>query len=138
MDFNKLIDLAIAAKDNSYSPYSHFRVGCALVLKDGNYITGSNIENASYGATNCAERSAIFAAYSQGYTKEDIIGLAVTSDMPEAVPPCCICRQVMVELLNHEIPILMVGQNRNYTITNVQELVPFQFTETELKTGQKN
>lgn len=132
----KLINLAVAAKDNSYSPYSKFRVGAAIKLSDGNYIQGSNIENASFGATNCAERSAIFAAYSQGYKKQDIIGLAVTSDMEAPVPPCCICRQVMVELLSRQCPVYMVGQNQ-VVETNIDGLVPFQFTEDELKSGQK-
>lgn len=132
----KLYDLAVAAKENSYSPYSKFRVGAALMMSDGTYIQGSNIENASFGATNCAERSAIFAAYSQGYQKKDIIGLAVTSDMEDPVPPCCICRQVMLELISKECPVYMIGQNQ-VVKTNVDGLVPFQFTDKELKTGQK-
>ncbi len=132
----KLIELAIEAKDNSYSPYSKFRVGAAIELSDGSYIQGSNIENASFGATNCAERSALFAAYSQGYKKEDIIALAVTSDMDQPVPPCCICRQVMLELMNANTPVYMVGENQIIE-TDVNGLVPFQFTETELKEGQK-
>lgn len=132
----KLIELAIAAKENSYSPYSKFRVGAAIELSDGSYIQGSNIENASFGATNCAERSALFAAYSQGYKKEDIIALAVTSDMEHPVPPCCICRQVMLELMNANTPVYMVGENQTIT-TDVNGLVPFQFTETKLKEGQK-
>lgn len=132
----KLIELAVAAKDNSYSPYSHFRVGAALALVDGTYIQGSNIENASFGATNCAERSALFAAYSQGYKKADIIGLAVTSDMDNPVPPCCICRQVMVELVSNECPVYMIGKNQTIE-TNIDGLVPFQFTDDELKEGQK-
>lgn len=132
----KLKQLAIAAKENSYSPYSKFRVGAAIKLSDGNYIQGSNIENASFGATNCAERSAIFAAYSQGYKQEDIIALAVTSDMESPVPPCCICRQVMVELLSENCPVYMIGENQIIE-TNVNQLVPFQFGADELKTGQK-
>lgn len=136
MDFQQLIKLAIKAKNHSYSPYSNFRVGCAILLSDGSYISGSNIENASYGATNCAERSALFAAYSQGYSKDDILALGVTSDMDDPVPPCCICRQVMVELLNSNTPVIMIGKDEKYIQTTVEELVPFQFTETELKSGQ--
>lgn len=131
----KLKDLAITAKENSYSPYSNFRVGAALKLSDGSYIQGSNIENASFGATNCAERSALFAAYSQGYKKDDIIALAVTSDMSSPVPPCCICRQVMVELINGDCPIYMIGKDE-VVQTNVNGLVPFQFTDEELTSGQ--
>lgn len=132
----KLKQLAISAKENSYSPYSKFRVGAAVKLSDGNYIQGSNIENASFGATNCAERSALFAAYSQGYNKDDIIALAVTSDMESPVPPCCICRQVMVELLNTDCPVYMIGQN-DVIETDVNQLVPYQFGADELETGQK-
>ncbi len=133
---NKLKELAIEAKENSYSPYSNFRVGAAIKLADGSYIQGSNIENASFGATNCAERSALFAAYSQGYSKDDILELAVTSDMTNPVPPCCICRQVMLELMNGETPVYMIGENEIIT-TDINGLVPFQFTEDELKSGQK-
>lgn len=132
----ELYNLAIAAKENSYSPYSKFRVGAAIKLNDGNYIQGSNIENASFGATNCAERSALFAAYSQGYKKDDIIGLAVTSDMDDPVSPCCICRQVMLELINNDCPVYMIGTDKVIE-TTVDELVPYQFTETELNQGQK-
>ncbi len=132
----KLKQLAIEAKENSYSPYSNFRVGAALLLSDGTYIQGSNIENASFGATNCAERSALFAAYSQGYKKQDIVALAVTSDMETPVPPCCICRQVMVELLDVQTPVYMIGANEVIE-TNINGLVPFQFTDDELKSGQK-
>lgn len=132
----RLQELAIAAKENSYSPYSKFRVGAALKLSDGTYIQGSNIENASFGATNCAERSALFAAYSQGYTKDDILAIAVTSDMSDPVPPCCICRQVMLELLNESCPVFMIG-NQQTVETTVSDLVPFKFTQTELEQGVK-
>lgn len=133
---NKLKELAIQAKDNSYSPYSRFRVGAALQLADGTYIQGSNVENASFGATNCAERSAIFAAYSQGYKKEDIVALAVTSDMEEPVPPCSICRQVMGELLTENCDIYMIGTNKIIEV-KINDLVPYRFTESELKEGQR-
>ncbi|WOO87716.1 cytidine deaminase [Mollicutes bacterium LVI A0039] len=131
----KLADLAIAAKDNSYSPYSNFAVGAAIKLVDGTYIQGTNIENASFGATNCAERSTLFAAYSQGYKKADITAIAVTSNMTNPVPPCCICRQVMLELLELDCPVYMIGKEQVIE-TTVSDLVPFQFTEDELKQGQ--
>lgn len=131
-----LKEKAIAAKTFSYSPYSNFAVGAALQLSDGTYIQGSNIENASFGATNCAERSALFAAYSQGYKKEDIVAIAVTSNMDSPVSPCCICRQVMLELLTSDCPVYMIGKN-DVVETTVSDLVPFQFTEKELKSGQK-
>lgn len=132
----KLQQLAIEAKENSYSPYSKFRVGAALKLADGSYIQGTNIENASFGATNCAERSALFAAYSKGYKRSDIIALAVTSDMENPVPPCCICRQVMLELLDLECPVYMIGATQVIT-TTINQLIPYKFTEEELIQGQK-
>lgn len=133
----KLKELAIKAKANSYSPYSNFAVGACLQMSDGTYIQGSNIENASFGATNCAERSALFAAYSQGYKKQDIMAIAVTSNMESPVSPCCICRQVMLELMELNCPVYMVGKEEIIE-TTVSDLVPFQFTEEELKQGQIN
>ena len=77
MDQNKLIDLAWKARENAYVPYSHFKVGACIALKDGTFVQGCNIENAAYGSTMCAERNAVFGAYCKGYRKEDIIGLAI-------------------------------------------------------------
>lgn len=132
----KLIELAIAAKDNSYSPYSKFRVGAAIKLDDGSYIQGSNIENAGFSATNCAERSALFTAYSQGYKKSNIMALAVTSDMKAPISPCGVCRQVLLELVNSDCPIFMVGQEEIIK-TTIDELVPYQFTDKELEAGKR-
>lgn len=136
MDEKKLIQQAIDAKKNSYSPYSNFPVGCALALKDGTYIKGANIENASFGATNCAERSAIFAAYSQGYNKDDILAIAISSNLESAIAPCSICRQVMVELLSPSTPVYMTKLNGEAIRETVSSLVPYSFTEEELRAGQ--
>ena len=102
--YNKLIEEALKAKNNAYAPYSHFRVGAALLDVDHNITRGCNIENISFGATCCAERVAIFKAVSQG--QKDFKAIAVVSDSQDFTFPCGICRQVMVEF---KIPIVIVG-----------------------------
>ena len=91
----KLAEEAYAAMKHAYAPYSHFRVGAALLTKEGKIFTGCNIENASYGATNCAERTAVFKAVSEGYTQ--IERIAIVSSSHQKTPPCGICRQVLAE-----------------------------------------
>lgn len=131
MEQQQLIDLAFTAADNAYAPYSNYKVGACVVCKDGNHFLGANIENASYGATNCAERSAIFAAYSYGYRKEDIETLCIVSYGKRLAAPCGICRQVLCELLDHKTPIVL--SNREETVvTNIDELLPMQFTDEDL------
>ncbi|HPJ23723.1 MAG TPA: cytidine deaminase, partial [Bacillota bacterium] len=102
---NKLYEIAKENIKNAYVPYSHFRVSAVLKLKDGKTISGVNVENASYGLSNCAERSALFAAYSQGYTKDDIEELLVYTDKDYFVSPCGACRQVMRELMDEEATV---------------------------------
>lgn len=129
MNKQELIQMALTARDNAYVPYSDFRVGAALLMKDGKVICGVNVENVSYGATNCAERSAIFTAISQGYTKGDFAALAVTANSEVVTYPCSICRQVMVELFDENTPI-HVHQKDGYIETRtVAELVPYSFKE---------
>ena len=97
VETSKLLELARQAAEASYSPYSDFRVGAALLCKDGEVFTGTNVENRSYGLTNCAERSAIFSAVSAG--KREFRAIAVsTPDSEQAVAPCGACRQVLREL----------------------------------------
>ena len=125
---NQLIDKAIDAAKNAYAPYSKFYVGAALLMKDGNILTGANIENGSFGLCNCAERTALFYAYSQGYRKEDIISLAVVADTTSGVSPCGACRQVMSELLELDCPILLSNiKKTDLQKTNIQELLPYIF-----------
>ncbi|KAF8240365.1 cytidine deaminase [Tricholoma matsutake] len=101
-----LIETAFDAKKGSYSPYSKFPVGAALLAIDGTYITGANIENASYGGTICAERTAIVKAVSEG--RRSFLGLAVVTDVPSPISPCGLCRQVLREFLPLDAPILLV------------------------------
>lgn len=115
------------AYDKSYSPYSNFAVGAALKLKDGTYIHGANIENGSYGLSNCAERSALFSAYSMGYTKDDFVELTVIANSKNPISPCGACRQVMAELLNSDTNIVLT--NLEGVIKNVTtvDLLPYSF-----------
>lgn len=128
----KLIEQAINARKNAYTPYSKFNVGAALLMKDGKVITGSNIENASYGLSNCAERSALFSAYSQGYKKEDIVMMAIAGDTKEAISPCGACRQVMHELINDNVKIYLTNLTGDTLETTTKELLPYAFSEVEL------
>ncbi|KAJ7696058.1 cytidine deaminase [Mycena rosella] len=101
-----IIKAAFEAKQNSYSPYSKFRVGAALLAADGTIFKGANIENASYGGTICAERTAIVKAVSEG--NKSFIALAVVTDVPSSISPCGMCRQVIREFCAVDMPILLV------------------------------
>lgn len=127
MTHQELVQEAFKAMKNAYAPYSNYHVGACVLCKDGKYFYGANIENASYGATNCAERSAIFAAYSNGYRKIDIEAIAIVSDGDRLGAPCGICRQVLSELLEGETPIILSNGKEEKT-TNINELLPMQFT----------
>ena len=99
MDQNKLIDLAWKARENAYVPYSHFKVGACIALKDGTFVQGCNIENASYTPTNCAERTAFFKAVSEGKHKFKAIAIVggKSGILDHYGAPCGVCRQVMME-----------------------------------------
>ncbi|MBR2596671.1 MAG: cytidine deaminase [Solobacterium sp.] len=127
MTKEELIAEAFKAMENAYAPYSKYHVGAALLTTDGQIFWGANIENASYGATNCAERSAVFAAYSRGYRKDTIEALAIVSDGDRIAAPCGICRQVLSELLQGDTPIYL-SNGKDETATNMTELLPMQFT----------
>lgn len=117
---------------NSYSSYSNFKVAAALRMKDGKVITGVNVENASFGLTNCAERTALFTAYTQGYRKEDISELLVTTEQEDFISPCGACRQVIRELMEDDSTIYITNKKGDVkTVKNV-DLLPFAFTEKNL------
>lgn len=126
MDYEKLIEEAFKASENAYAPYSHFKVGACLLLKNGQMIHGCNIENAAYGSTMCAERNAIFQAYCLGYRQDDIEALAIVGDCDPLISPCGACRQVLSELMNPKTPIILASKER-YEVTNMQELLPRMF-----------
>lgn len=128
LEIQKLMDCAIKARENAYSPYSHFAVGAALLCEDGTIYEGCNIENASYGLTNCAERTAIFKAVSEGHTK--FKALAVVADTEGPCAPCGACRQVMAEF---KIPLIIMGNLMgNIKIVTIEELLPFSFSECDV------
>lgn len=128
LEIQKLMDCAIKARENAYSPYSHFAVGAALLCEDGTLYEGCNIENASYGLTNCAERTAIFKAVSEGHIK--FKALAVVADTEGPCAPCGACRQVMAEF---KIPLIIMGNLMgNIKIVTMEELLPFSFSESDV------
>ena len=128
LEIQKLMDCAIKARENAYSPYSHFAVGAALLCEDGTLYEGCNIENASYGLTNCAERTAIFKAVSEGHIK--FKALAVVADTEGPCAPCGACRQVMAEF---KIPLIIMGNLLgNIKIVTIEELLPFSFSECDV------
>ena len=120
-----LIEQAKAAKEQAYAPYSGFSVGAALLCADGSVYTGCNIENASYGAAVCAERTAVFKAVSEG--KREFVMLAIISDSESFTAPCGICRQVLAEFCPDEMPILMCDRNGAYRTQTLKELLPEAF-----------
>ncbi len=127
MNREELVNEAFKAMENAYAPYSNYHVGAALLTDDGTIFWGANIENASFGGTNCAERSAVFAAYSRGYRKENIKALAIVSDGDRLCGPCGICRQVLSELIEQDTPIYLSNHKENMD-TCIRELLPMQFT----------
>lgn len=119
--------------ENSYSPYSKFRVAAILVTKDGNEFSGVNVENASYGASICAERSAIVSAISNGYKKNDFEKLYVMCDNEKIGMCCMICRQVISEFFENDKEIIAMNPKGETKILKVSELCPYPFNEDDLK-----
>lgn len=125
-----LIQEAIAAMQYSYTPYSHFRVGAALLTKSGKIYRGCNIENAAYTPTNCAERTAFFKAVSEGEIEFEAICIVGGKDgnLEEYTPPCGVCRQVMMEFCNPEtFKIILATDETRYTEFTLKELLPLGF-----------
>lgn len=131
MNNQQLIALAMKARENAYAPYSHFSVGAALLTKDGQVYTGCNIENASYGATNCAERTAIFKAVSEGcrkFVKIAIVGGKTGEEITEYAYPCGVCRQVLAEFCDVKDMIIIIAKSENdYIEKRLDELLPLSF-----------
>jgi cytidine deaminase len=129
MDYQELIKSAIESKQFSYSPYSNFRVGAALLSDDNRIFTGCNVESSSYGLTMCAERTAIFKAYSEGERK--FIAIAVAADTEDYISPCGACRQVISDLCG-DIDVILINKNNDHKIFKASELLPFAFSDKEL------
>lgn len=133
MEPKQLIAKATEARKLSYSPYSHFAVGAALLCKDGSVFVGANIENSSYPLCMCAERNAIYNAYLNGKKKEDLVAMALSADTDEPCSPCGACRQILSELFPKDAPIYMSNLKGDVQETNIEELLPFAFSEDALK-----
>lgn len=135
MDKNKiseLLNIADQVRENAYAPYSEYRVGCAVLLKDGSIIKGINIENASYGATICAERSAMAQIITAGL-QDTIEALAVVTQSSPPGSPCGICRQFLGEFLPPETPIILGNDNGESVLTTMKELLPMAFDRKALR-----
>ena len=117
--------------NNSYAKYSGFRVACICVMMDDKEICGVNVENASYGATICAERNAITTAISYGYKKGDFKELHIMVDSDKIGTPCFICRQVITEFMNKNTPVYLYSRNYN-EMYHVNDLCPYPFDEDNL------
>jgi cytidine deaminase len=123
MDIDGLFALALEASRASYSPYSHFRVGAALLCADGSIVTGTNVENRSFGLTTCAERNALAAAIGAG--KRGFSGIVVaTPDAEYPVSPCGACRQVLSEFLPPEAPAVFGYRREDLIVTTIGQLFP--------------
>lgn len=126
-----LINKAIEARENAYCPYSNFKVGAAALFEDGEIYIGSNIENASYGATNCAERTAIFNGVSKGNRK--LKALAIIGSTEKFTFPCGICRQVMLEFAeDKDIKIYIIKNQNEILEKTLEQLIPNSFKSEDL------
>ena len=130
MELKELIIEAIKARENAYVPYSNFKVGSAILTEDGKVYTGCNIENASLGATNCAERTAIFKAISEGH--KEIKAIAVVGDVNNYTFPCGICRQVINEFAAKDIQIIVAKNENEYLVKTMEEVLPGAFSKKDL------
>lgn len=128
MDESRIIELiekAIEAREKAYTPYSHFKVGAVVVDNNGVETMGANIENGSYGLTNCAERTAIFTAKVKGMDMIKVI--TVVADTSGPVSPCGACRQVISEFSDDKTVIILANLKKDYKIMNLEELLPYGF-----------
>ena len=129
-----LVQAAVAVKKYSYSPYSHFKVGACVLTEDGQMYAGTNVENASYGLTLCAERNAIFKAVSEGHTR--FIALALCTDPVPGQPfgtPCGACLQVMTEFMKPDTPLFLISADKKGKLTiykkKLKNFMPYSFTD---------
>ena len=127
MATTELIDLAVEVSQQADVPYSHFPIGAVLLTKDGEIYTGVNIENASFGLTNCGERTAIFKAVSEG--ARDFKELIIYGQTEKPISPCGACRQVMAEFFEPDLPVTLVSKDKSTVVMTVKELLPYSFTD---------
>ena len=128
MNTSELISAAAAAREKAYTPYSGFRVGAALLCKNGKVYTGCNIENASYSPTNCAERTAFFKAVSEGDREFEAIAIIGGKDELTTCYPCGVCLQVMAEFSpDKDLKVIVSENGKDYTVYTLMELLPHGF-----------
>ena len=127
MATTELIDLAVKTSENAYVPYSHFPIGTVLVTAEGKIYTGVNVENASFGLTNCGERTAIFKAVSEG--ERSFKELIIYGQTEKPVSPCGACRQVMAEFFEPDLPVTLVAKDKSTVVMTVKELLPYSFAD---------
>lgn len=118
--------------DKAYAPYSKFQVSCIIEMNDGKFIPGVNVENASYGATICAERNAITTAISMGYKKGDFKKIYVMVSGEKLSTPCFMCRQVITEFFNKDSEVILMGKNGESKIYSVSDMCPYPFDSEDL------
>jgi cytidine deaminase len=131
LNYYDIIHSAIKAREMAYTPYSHFNVGAAVEMEGGKIYSGCNIENASYGATNCAERTAIFKAVSEGHKKISTIAVVGADDA--FTFPCGICRQVIAEFSTKDTMIIIAKNENDYIVKSLDEILPGAFTKAALE-----
>lgn len=128
----ELLKQAKLAREKAYTPYSRFKVGAALMDAEGRIHHGCNIENAAYGPTNCAERTALFRAVADGHKPGSFLAMAVVGDTDGPIAPCGVCRQVMLELCAPEMPVYLSNMNGKVLQTTAAALLPGAFTPRDL------
>ncbi|MBC5580251.1 cytidine deaminase [Anaerofilum sp. BX8] len=136
MDRKALIEQAFAARENAYTPYSHFKVGAALLGKSGRVYTGCNVENAGYTPTNCAERTALFKAVSEGEREFEAIAIVGSMEGEKnklVTGPCGVCRQALYEFGGDDLIVLMAKSPEDYVERTLGELLPFGFGPANLE-----
>lgn len=124
---DQLLQAANTARESAYAPYSEFKVGAAVLTKDGKVFHGCNVENASYGLCNCAERTALFSAVASGYRPGDFAAIAVTGDTEGPIAPCGACRQVIIELGGPDLPVLLTNLKGDVKATTAGAQLPDAF-----------
>ena len=130
IDAEVLIKEAIEARKMAYTPYSHFKVGAALLTADGKIYRGCNIENAAYSPSNCAERTAMFKAVYEGERQFDAI--AIVGDGENPAVPCGVCRQVLAEFCDPEMPVICANRKGEYKLVALGDLLPDAFLPRDL------
>lgn len=126
-----MLDLAYEAMEKAYVPYSHFQVGACLKGKSGKYYLGCNVECVSYSPTNCAERTAVFKAVSEG--EQEFDGIVIVCSGKNPASPCGVCRQVLCEFCESDMPVVFADSKRNFVESTLGELLPHSFGSVDLR-----